>query len=220
MSDKNSQITSLENSVNALSREKNTIFDQLQLRQAELESSQFHLSSLQSQNTELQYQLRECQDHISAVNEELAEARREQDNNVRAPTTSAEDMARLLSAAEAKHESKLAEVRRNLTVVEKERNDSESDWSRKLREKIRETDELKRVLQSFSITQDEKEGVVGTLQGEVDRFREEATSYQRQLSSLQLRVDSIKDIEVRLFPFGHIVHFTDSLERPLEINDC
>jgi len=154
------------------------------------------------------------------VNEELAEARREQDNNVRAPTTSAEDMARLLSAAEAKHESKLAEVRRNLTVVEKERNDSESDWSRKLREKIRETDELKRVLQSFSITQDEKEGVVGTLQGEVDRFREEATSYQRQLSSLQLRVDSIKDIEVRLFPFGHIVHFTDSLERPLEINDC
>jgi hypothetical protein len=174
---------------------------------------------MQSQNTELQYQLRECQDHVSAMNEELAEARREQDNNVRAPTTSAEDMARLLSAAEAKHESKLAELRNHLTAVEKERNDSESDWSRKLREKIKETDELKRVLQSFAMAQDEKDGVVGTLQGEIDRLREEASSYQRQVSSLRLRADSIKDTEVRLFPIGRIIHFTDSLERPLQIND-
>jgi len=100
-----------------------------------------------------------------------------------------------LSAAEAKHEFKIDELRRNLAAVEKERNECEADWSRKLREKTRETDELKRVLQSSAKTRDEKEGVVGSLRAEVDRLREEVTSYQRQVSGLQLRVDNIKDIE-------------------------
>jgi chromosome segregation ATPase len=215
---KNSQITSLGNSVNALSREKNSIFDQLQLRQAELESSQFHSQSLQSQNTELQYQLREYQDRIVVLNEELAETRREQDGKVRAPTTSAEDVARLLSAAEAKHEFKIDELRRNLAAVEKERNECEADWSRKLREKTRETDELKRVLQSSAKTRDEKEGVVGSLRAEVDRLREEVTSYQRQVSGLQLRADNIKDIEVGSFVTDHF-SVPDSLERRLPINN-
>lgn len=199
LANKNSQITSLGNSVNSLSREKNSIFDQLQLRQAELESSQFHSESLQSQNTEQQYQLREYQDRIAVLNEELTEARREQDSKVHVPTTSAEDMARLLSAAEAKHESKINELRKNLVAVEKERNECEADWSRKLGEKTRETDELKKVLRLSAETRDENEGVVESLKEAVDRLRDETTSYQRQVSSLQMQADNIKDIEVRSF---------------------
>ena len=197
LASKNSQITTLGNSVNNLSREKNSVFDQLQLRQAELESSQFHSESLQSQNTELQYQLRECQDRLAVLNEELAEVRREQDSKVRVPTTSAEDMARLLSTAEAKHESKIDELRRNLVAVEKERNDGEADWSHKLREKTRETDELKKDLQLSAKTRDEKEGIVESLTAELDRLQEEITSYQRQVLSLRLQTDNIKAIEVR-----------------------
>jgi chromosome segregation ATPase len=199
LANKNSQITSLGNSVNSLSREKNSIFDQLQLRQAELESSQFHSESLQSQNTEQQYQLREYQDRIAVLNEELTEARREQDSKVHVTTTSAEDMARLLSAAEAKHESKINELRKNLVAVEKERNECEADWSRKLGEKTRETDELKKVLRLSAETRDENEGVVESLKEAVDRLRDETTSYQRQVSSLQMQADNIKDIEVRSF---------------------
>lgn len=202
--------------------EKNSIFDQLQLRQAELESSQFHAESLQSQNTELQYQLREYQDRIAAMTEDLIETRREQANNARIPTTSAEDIARLLSATEAKHESKIAELRRSLAAVEKERNDGEADWSRKLREKTRETDELKRSLQSSARMQSEKKGIVESLKGEINQLREDVISYQRLMSSLQLQVDNIKDIEVRSFATNLVLLFLLLIhwERPPRINEC
>jgi len=106
-------------------------------------------------------------------------------------------MARLLSTAEAKHESKIDELRRNLVAVEKERNDGEADWSHKLREKTRETDELKKDLQLSAKTRDEKEGIVESLTAELDRLQEEITSYQRQVLSLRLQTDNIKAIEVR-----------------------
>lgn len=214
---KNSQISSLENSVNSLSNEKNSIFDQLQLRQAELESSQFHAESLQSQNTELQYQLRESQDRIAILGEELVESHREQECNVRVPATSPEDMARLLATAEAKHASKVADLKKSLAAVEKERNESEADWSLKLRRKTQETDELKMILQSSAKTRGESEEVVRGLQNEIQRLAEEISSYQRQVSGLQLQADKVKEIEVNTsiaFPF----HYFNSVTplRPLQ----
>lgn len=169
------------------------------MRQAELESSTSHLDSLQSQNTELQFQLRELEDRIAVLSEEVSDARRLQNDSPRVHTTSAEDVARLLSSSEAKYESKLAELRRNLVAVEKERNEGEADWSRKLREKTRETDELRRVLQSFTQTRDENEGVVGGLKSVIEKLRADITGYQRQMSALQLRVDQVKETEVSLF---------------------
>jgi len=56
---KNSQISTLEKSLNGVTREKNNFFDQLQLRQAEVESMQARLSTMQHQNTELEFQLRD-----------------------------------------------------------------------------------------------------------------------------------------------------------------
>lgn len=195
---KNSQISALENSVNSLSKEKNAFFEELQLRQAELESSQSHLDSLQGQNTELHYQLRECQDRVAALTEEVIDARRQPTHSPRVSTTSAEDIARLLSSAEAKYEAKLAELRKNLAAVEKERNEGEAGWSRKLREKTRETDELKRVLQASAKTRDEKEEVADGLKGEIERLRAEITIYQRQMSALHLQADKFKETEVGL----------------------
>ncbi|KAF7966649.1 hypothetical protein HWV62_37537, partial [Athelia sp. TMB] len=193
---KNSQISSLENSVNSLAKEKNALFEELQMRQAELESSTSHLDSVQSQNTELQFQLRELEDRIAVLSEEVSEARRRQNDSPQVPTTSAEDVARLLSSSEAKYESKLAELRRNLVAVEKERNEGEADWSRKLREKTRETDELRRVLQSLTQTRDENDEVVGGLKSVIEKLRADITGYQRQMSALQLRVDQVKETEV------------------------
>lgn len=151
---------------------------------------------MQSQNTELQFQLRESEDRIAVLEEGLVEARRDQDSSARVPTTSAEEVARLLSAAEAKQASKIAELKRNLAAVEKERNEGEADWSRKLREKTRENDEMKRVLQSSDKTRDENEEAFGGLKAEIERLKEEATSYQRQLSGLQTQADKVKEIEV------------------------
>lgn len=166
------------------------------MRQAELESSQAHLESLQSQNTELQYQLRESEQRLTLLNEDFAEARREQDSQPRELGTPAEDVARLLSSAEAKYEAKIAELKKNLIVVEQERNDSEAQWSRKLRDKVRETEELRNVLGSAAKAHQQDEGVVGELKAEIQRLQEAIRVHQVEIAAFRLQADQFKDLEV------------------------
>ncbi|KAJ7169956.1 hypothetical protein C8R46DRAFT_1349891 [Mycena filopes] len=190
-----SRISTLEGTLTTLTNDKNSLFDQLQLRQAELESAQFHLDSLQSQNTELQYQLRESEDRFALLNDDMTEARREQDSRAREPSTSAEDVTRLLSAAEAKYESKLADLKKNLTVVEKERNESEAQWSRKLRDKVRENDDLKQALGSTTKSRELDEGVVEKLKDQIKLLQEEARLHAMQVADLRAQSASLEDVE-------------------------
>ncbi|KAJ6519903.1 hypothetical protein C8R45DRAFT_1048644 [Mycena sanguinolenta] len=190
-----SRISTLESTLTGLTNDKNSFFDQLQLRQAELESAQFHLDSLQSQNTELQYQLREAEERSALLNDDITEVRREQDSRAREPTTSAEEVARLLSAAETKYESKLADLRRSLNVVEKERNESEAQWSRKLREKVRENDELKQVVGSATKNRELDEGIVDKLNAQIKLLQEEIRLHQAEAATLRAQAASLEDVE-------------------------
>lgn len=197
LSSKNSQISTLENSLNNTTRDKNAFFDQLQLRQAELESAHTHLESLQHQNTEFQFQLRESNDRLALLREEYAELQREQEATARQrdPVTPAGDVAHLISAVEAKCEVKISELKRNLITLEKERNEAEGDWSRKLREKGKELDELKRVLGSAAKTRETDEGVASELRAEVSHAKEVAKVLRQQVSELPLLQDQLSELK-------------------------
>jgi chromosome segregation ATPase len=198
LSSKNSQISALENSLNNTTRDKNAFFDQLQLRQAELESAHTHLESLQHQNTEFQFQLRESNDRLVLLREEYAELQREQEATARQrdPVTPAGDVAHLISAVEAKCEVKISELKRNLITLEKERNEAEGDWSRKLREKGKELDELKGVLGSATKTREADEGVASELRAEVSHAKEVARVLRQQVSELPLLQDQVSELKV------------------------
>ena len=173
------------------------------MRQAELESAQLHAGSMQSQTTELQYQLRESQDCIAILREELVELQRDHEGNTPLiPTASVEDITHRMSAVEAKYELKVVELKRSLASVEKERNDGEAEWSRKLEEKNRETDELKSVLQSSAKSRNVNEEVAQVLKAEIERLKDEVATYQRQISGFQLQADQVKDIEVIVIEFA------------------
>jgi len=188
--------------LNNVTRDKNAFFDQLQLRQAEVESAQSHLESLESQNTELQYQLRETNDRYTLLMDDLAEVRREYESRSREPLTSASEVARLLSATEAKYESKISDLKRNLRTLEKERSDGEAEWSRKLRDKVREVDHLKKEVGSAASTREHGEGAVLGLKAEIERLEHESRLLHDQLSQLRLRDSNVRDIEVRVCVFG------------------
>jgi chromosome segregation ATPase len=68
---KDTRIQQLEATIRELRNEKETMFDQLQLRQGEIESSTSHQESLQGQTNELQYQLREALDREAAIRGEF-----------------------------------------------------------------------------------------------------------------------------------------------------
>ena len=67
-----SRISTLEASLRTLKKERDDLFEQSQLRQAELESSQSHIEALENEVSDLRHQVREANDRILSVNEELS----------------------------------------------------------------------------------------------------------------------------------------------------
>ncbi|KAJ3935388.1 MAG: hypothetical protein NXY57DRAFT_502190 [Lentinula lateritia] len=198
LSNKNSRITQLENSLNSVVRDKNSFFEQVQIRQAEVESSQAHLESLQSQNSELQYQLREQSDRIILLNEELFEARREHDtvsSKYSSISTSSEDTAHLLSSVEVKYEAKLTELKRVLKNVEKERNESDAEWSRKLREKNQEMEKLSTRLGTAIQSKEQDHGLVENLKIEMSHLQQQIQISQNEVSQVRMQIVQLRENE-------------------------
>lgn len=179
-----------------LTGENRSFFEQLELRQAELESSQCHAESLQAQNTELQYQLKELRERITLLNDEVGELRGEHEMRSQAPGVSTEEVSQLVSSVEFKYEAKLSELKKTLAAVEKERTEAEANWSRKLTEKTKETEELKRMLQSTVQSRERDEDVTAALKAEIERLQTGARSQHGRLHELQTHIDALKDAEV------------------------
>lgn len=191
-----SRIADLEASLRTLSSEKDDIFDQLQMRQAELESSQSHLESLQSQTVELQYQLRESTDRIALLADELAEARKEQ--TTKAPGgPPAEEVTRLLSAAEAKYEARITDLRRQLAAVERERDEGEALFSKRLSEKTKEVEHLQSLVDLSAKGREEEGETVAVLQREIDGLREASKMREQLIAELQSEASKVSEVEVR-----------------------
>lgn len=183
--------------MNGVTRDKNVFFEQLQIKQAETESAQSHLESLQHQNAELEFQLREANDRLALLREEYADYQREQEAaTARESVTSAADVAQMIAATSAKYEARLAEQQRNIGVLEKERSESEANWARKLKEKVRELDELKRVLGSAAKSKEEDVSMVERLKADLGRAREEVRILKEQLLDVPVLNEKIQDLKV------------------------
>lgn len=191
---KNQQIASLENSVQTLSRDKNNFFEQAELRQAEVESSQTALEAVQSQNIELQYQLREVQDRLALVSEDLAEALRGAPSSVAEPTAPAPSTS-AFTVLEAKYETKIDDLTRAVATLERERGESEAQWSRKLREKSAEVDLLRGTLGGTAEVKARGEAEAAELRGVIERLQEEGRALKAQIKDLQELIAKRDELE-------------------------
>ena len=135
---------------------------------------------------------------MALLKEEYAELQREAETRAREPTTSPEEIARMLSAAEAKHEAKATEMKRNIAVLEKERHESEADWSKKLREKVKELEDLKRLLGSANRSRETEENIIATLKDEIRKIQEANTKLQEEVAEVPVLRDQVIELEVSL----------------------
>lgn len=186
---------SFESANLSLTREKDRLFDQLEMRQAELESANTHMETLQSQTTEYQYQIRELSDRVALLEGELTDAQREA-NPANGTGMSAEEVARLISAAEAKYEARLAELRGQLEAIEKERTEADVEWNSKVAAKALEVEELKKVVGKGQKSEVDHEVVEEKLRGEIATLKEEMRGYQGQQVEFQRQVERSKGSEV------------------------
>lgn len=188
----------MEDSVASLTRDKTIHFEELQQQQATFESSQSHLETLQAENADLQFRLRDALDRASGLSDELVDLQRRQDEPVGRSTSSplAEDVAQLLSDAETRHELKIAELKRVLSSAEKERNESEAQWSKRLRERVQESDDLRRTLGSAGKLKDEEEEAVSSLRGEVQRLTGVTVANDQQIATLTKQIERMVELHV------------------------
>lgn len=192
---KTARISDLETSLQILTQDKDELFDQLQMRQAELESSQSHLESLQSQFTELRYQLREATDRVALLTDEVSEAQKTQFVQTHDSTPTAE-VTQLLSAAEAKYEARVSDLRRQLAAVERERDETEADLNKKLGKKSKEVEQLKSIVGLSAKAREEEEEAVANLKKEIDGLRDASIAYERLVAELQSQAGRATEIEV------------------------
>lgn len=113
-----------------------------------------------------------------------------------ASSSSAEDVARLLSSAEAKYEAKIAELRRQLAAVEAERDEVEVEWSRKLDARAREVERLRAAVDSSARTRQSEEDVVEGLRAEIAQLREEVRGQRGLVEQWQAKAEQLVDVEV------------------------
>ncbi|KAI0673501.1 hypothetical protein C8Q78DRAFT_967782 [Trametes maxima] len=196
LENKKARISTLENTTKTLSREKDELFDQLQLRQAELESSQSALEALQGQHTELQYQLREATDRVALLQEEFSDARREQEVRAQPVGPSTEEVSCMLAAAEAKHEARLADLRRRLADAERERDEGEAHWSKRFAERAREVEGLKAVISSSQKSKAEEADGVQALEHEIESLKGDIRAYQKQITDLHAQLEKTAEVEL------------------------
>lgn len=193
---KGAQIDRLEKSVQSLSAERDSLFDQLQIRQAEGESAQSLLEVLQSQNTELQYQVRENDSRIAQLNEELSDFRQEQHSRVSDPSTSPEEVAKLLATAESRHEAKLTALKQRLASMEAERVEVEAEWRRKVEAKQQEAQRWKSMVDTASQNRQEDDDHTQELQKEVERLRLATRTHEYDVSQLRQQIERLSSEEV------------------------
>lgn len=102
----------------------------------------------------------------------------------------------MVSATEAKYEAKLAEMKRNISILEKERAEGEADWSKKLKEKVKDLEDAKRILGSAARNREADENAVAALKADLAQAKETTQKLQRQVTELPLLREQIQELQV------------------------
>ena len=156
------------------------------------------LEVLQSQNTELQYQVREKDGRIALLNEELSDSRQEQHFGVSDASTSPEEVAKLLAAAESRHEAKLSALKQRLASMEAERVEVEAEWRRKVEAKLQEAQRWKSMVDTASQNRQDDDDRTQGLQVEVERLRLATRTHEYDISQLGRQIERMTLEEVGL----------------------
>lgn len=209
MSILSSRLTQLEETSASLTSEKDRLFEDLQLSQAELESSQYQLEVVQGQVAELGFQLREATDRTSLLQQQLEDVKRvsavsrsplTNGDTAHSSSASAAEIARVLSESESRSEARLAELRARMNALELERAEAEEGWSRTLTLRGEELDKLRAMLkakeQEFKEaldTKHERDEIINRLEEAVGKAKRDGDTERRKTQEALLELEMAKE---------------------------
>lgn len=136
---KDARIQQLEGTIKEITTSRDALFEDLQLRTAEMESSSSHQEALQARTGELQYEAKDARDRAAALQEELDQIRKSQRDVTRDETNT----RRLLLEAEARHETNVRDMEARARQSEVDRQETEEEMGRNLQDRLKEVERMR-----------------------------------------------------------------------------
>ncbi|KAM0792100.1 hypothetical protein ACM66B_004804 [Microbotryomycetes sp. NB124-2] len=139
LKDKDQRVQELEQTVRQVERARDEVFEQLQIRTAEVESARDRQQALESQCKELEYELSDCRDKLTTMRNEVVELRKAQKD----VSTEDQNARRLLAEQEARHEAKVRDLEARARQLDKDRQDVEEEMGRNLQDRLKEVERMR-----------------------------------------------------------------------------
>jgi chromosome segregation ATPase len=136
---RDSRIKELEAILGQVRRERDDLFEEGQLRQAELESSRSHQEDLTARVAELGIEAREAKERAQALADELESGQRDWAGR----QTEQGAARRLLEEAERRHKHRVGQLEARVATLERERSEAEDEMGRNLQERLKEVERLR-----------------------------------------------------------------------------
>lgn len=182
LGERGSRINTLENQLRDLRREKDELFDTLQGKNADVESATERAERAQVAHDEVAYALREAEDRVSALQEEVGSFKK-------ARLDAARDdghTRRLLADLEATHSERISSFESRIKQLERERADAEDAMAAKLQEKLRELDRLRRDAERRDAANSEETQRREERQARMDRAESQVRALQEKVAALDM----------------------------------
>lgn len=184
------RIVTLEGQIGTVTREKDALFEQVQIKLAEFESSQSALEALQSQTAEMSYQLREANDRCAALEDQIAD-------NAKMYSDKADDREQaqaLIRQQERASEARIKDVRSQLTEVQNERDAFEIELARLRQSQSKEAESLRMQLLALEREHADAARTQKKLTDEVETIRNSKVSVAKELAEVK---DSLERAETK-----------------------
>lgn len=197
---RDARIGMLETSLRDLRREKDSLFEQLQAKQAEVESATTSQERAQVAYDELQYELKDARDRIAALQEEVhsfKKARLDQ-------TRDEGHTRRLLSELESNNADRIQGYEDRIRALEKERSEAEESMAKKLQDKLREVEKMRREIERRDAENSEETSRREERQQRIERAEKQNLALQDKVNALEmllnearLEISRVKEEQVR-----------------------
>lgn len=182
------RIGMLETNLRDLRREKDALFAQLQAKQAEVESATTSQERAQVAYDELQYELKDARDRIAALQEEVhsfKKARLDQ-------TRDEGHTRRLLSELESNNADRIKGFEDRIRTLEKERSEAEDNMAKKLQEKLREVENMRREIERRDAENSEETHRREERQQRVERAEKQNIALQDKVNALEMLLNEAR----------------------------
>lgn len=196
---RDARINTLETSLRDLRREKDNVFEQLQSKQAEVESATSSQERVQVAYDEMQYELRESRDRVSALQEEVLSFKKARLDQTRDEGHT----RRLLAELESSNADKIQTFEDRIRTLEKERLDIEEGMTKKLQEKLREVEKLRREIERRDAENSEETQRREERQQRIERAEKQNLALQDKVNALDMLLNEAR-LEISRIKEEHV----------------